>query len=168
MILVCCKFPEISRFIIYYEQTVIFLNSFRPLDHGESSISRMTMLYLLLSFLTFSCDFIPSMISTNAVNIVTHWVCFPLTYKIDNKSLFVIEFLISVVALNLCLLVVAIAQVRVQVTLKNFEKIVQAYIKLLNGLKEGFIALTPHDNRFLYANKSAKLIVTQLATDEES
>ena len=112
MILVCCKFPEISRFIIYYEQTVIFLNSFRPLDHGESSMSRMTMLYLLLSFLTFSCDFIPSMISTNAVNIVTHWVCFPLTYKIDNKSLFVIEFLISVVALNLCLLVVAIAQVR--------------------------------------------------------
>ena len=38
--------------------------------------------------------------------------------------------------------VVAGLKEKLQMMLKNFEKIVQVHMELLNGLKEGFIALT--------------------------
>ena len=142
MILICCKCPEISRFIIYYEQTVVFLDCFRPHDYGEVSQSRKTVITLFMSFISFWCDFLPSMIFTNAVNIALHWICIPLTYKIDKKFQYIVEFIYSVVALNVCLIVVAIVRIKFQTMLKNFEKIVQVHMELLNGLTEGFIALT--------------------------
>ena len=142
MILLCIKFPEISRYTIYYEQIVIVISCFRPLEYGDFQMSRTTVITLFLSFLSFSCDFLASMISTNIANIAIHWLCFLLTYDIENYSQYVLEFIFSVLALNACMSVVAGLKEKLQMMLKNFEKIVQVHMELLNGLKEGFIALT--------------------------
>ena len=142
MILLCIKFPEILRYTIYYEQIVIVIRCFRPIEYGDFQMSRMTVITLFLSFLSFSCDFLASMISTNIANIAIHWLCFLLTYDIENYSQYVLEFIFSVLALNACMSVVAGLKEKLQMMLKNFEKIVQVHMELLNGLKEGFIALT--------------------------
>ena len=132
----------------------------------DFQMSRMTVITLFLSFLSFSCDFLASMISTNIANIAIHWLCFLLTYDIENYSQYVLEFIFSVLALNACMSVVAGLKEKLQMMLKNFEKIVQVHMELLNGLKEGFIALTQHENKLQYANKSANLIMSQLTIEE--
>ena len=167
MLLFTIKYRKGARFFIYTDQLLICVDSLIPYNFGDVEKSRIITNYLLLSFINFSCDMLPSLVTINVSNTFIHLISYPTVYDTGITLKVMKEYLVETAVINFGCMVICFAFQSHINFMKENGLLLEQRNQFLGGLKEGFIALSEDMQSILYSNKASQRMLLTKTTDSE-
>ena len=165
MLLFTFKYRKGARFFIYTDMLLICIDSLIPYNFGDVAKSRIMTNYLILSFINFSCDMLPSLITINVANTFIHLISYPKVYDTGFTLKVMKEYLVETAVINFGCMVICLGLQNYINYMKENALLLEQRNQFLGGLKEGFIALSEDMQSILYSNTASQRMLLTKTTD---
>ena len=100
MLLLTFKYRKLARFFIYMDMLLICMDSLIPMNFGDVPYFRFKSSFLLLSFINFCCDTLPSLVAINLANTFIHLISYPTVYDKGLTFKGMKEYLVETLFIN--------------------------------------------------------------------
>ena len=108
MLLLTFKYRKLARFFIYMDMLHICINSLIPMNFGDVPYFRLKTDFLLLSFINFCCDTLPSLVSINLANTFIHLISYPTVYDKEFTFKDMKEYVVETLFINFGCMVICL------------------------------------------------------------
>ena len=165
MLLLTIKYRKLARFFIYIDMLLICTDSLKPKDYGDAPYFRLKTDFLLLSFINFCCDTLPSLVTINLANTFIHLISYPTVYDKGLTFKGMKEYIVETLFINFGCMVICLGFQSYINYMKENALLLEQRNQFLGGLKEGFIALSEDMQSILYSNTASQRMLLTKTTD---